>query len=704
MSQPLLSIGMIVKNEERCLEKCLKALDPLRQAIPCELVIADTGSTDRTKEIASKYADVLFDFEWVNDFSVARNAVMDRCSGKWYLTLDADEYLVPNIDELVTFLTSKNAEIKKQATIIQRNHFAKDMDGAYSDFNAMRMCRLDTGARYISTIHEHFNQQITYDDIYMLSSTIFDHDGYAYVSPEYKARKEARNLELLRKKLDDEPNNLKIILQCLESSATNTESRRYFSKYGIEKLQKATQNDPYWNSSAAVLAKQIALYLNHDSDPYQEEWFDWTFKKFPQSEHTMVDVNYSYTKYLFNKKRYIDCIKSGKDFLKALARKDKRANTSTIENFTGSLLHSHEFHKNEIKTLIAYAMIKENREEEAFKLLLETELYKQNNTVINNWFAAIIELKQTDKVTEQASKYIYSILKKYSDSPHSSFDYLFSRISLLFQVTDADKKHYNLFGKVLGTIGLSAKIADSKNKAEAEKFLNQIENWEEFMPVALKQAILLKATLPEDFYLMSSSRLTYLINDLAKIADELSDILINEYCTADYCNCFPQASFIYNLLLVTLTGNNVSLSDEIKSKLIDAFIFVADKFLVSCYNSELLKNEEFIVCIPTLHLFSWYLVKANKLKSENPLEYIKTLRTLINKIPQSKQVVEFLIEIFQKEAEIKKQEKIKNTSPELLKMAEQLKTMLSALPENSPELMAIKQSPVYKQLAFLIED
>ena len=73
-----------------CLEKCLNALEPLRQAIPCELVIADTGSTDKTKEIAEKYADILFDFKWVNDFSKARNAVMDKCSGKWYLTVDAD--------------------------------------------------------------------------------------------------------------------------------------------------------------------------------------------------------------------------------------------------------------------------------------------------------------------------------------------------------------------------------------------------------------------------------------------------------------------------------------------------------------------------------------------------------------------------------------------------------------------------------------
>ena len=56
------------------------------------------------------------------------------------------------------------------------------------------------------------------------------------------------------------------------------------------------------------------------------------------------------------------------------------------------------------------------------------------------------------------------------------------------------------------------------------------------------------------------------------------------------------------------------------------------------------------------------------------------------------------------EEEQKKQEMIKNAAPELVAMAEQLKTMLSAFPENSPELLAIRQSPMYKQVAFLIEN
>lgn len=703
MAQPLLSIGMIVKNEERCLEKCLKALKPLREAIPCELVIADTGSTDKTREIAAKYADILFDFEWINDFSAARNAVMDKCTGKWYLTLDADEYLVPDIDELVNFLTGKFATTMKQATIIQRNHFDKNMEGTYSDFNAKRMCRMDTSVRYASPIHEYFDQQITYDEIFILTNTIFDHDGYAHISPEHKAAKEKRNLELLEKKLETEPDNLKTILQCLESSANNTENRRYYTKYAISKLQSASPNDTDWTSYAANLAKQIALYLNFDCDPYQEDWFSWTFKTFPQSEHITIDTNYVYTKYLFSKERYIECIKAGKEYVKSYSKKDTTSNVASLEKITVSLLHAHEFHKNEILALIANAMIKENRESEALKFLTEINLYKQNDTVLNTWFTAIKELSICEKNSSKISNHISDILNKYSIETDHFYTHLITKISLSFS-SDNKKSTYKLFSEVKGTIGLSAKIADAKTKEEAEKYLTQIENWEEFMPSALKQVILLNAELPEEFYLMSSSHLALLINDLVKASEEIVNILINKYCNDEFCSFFPRTSFIYNLLLTILTNTNESLPSETKSVLIEKFVFVANIFLSSCYNSELLNNEEFIVCIPTLHLFSWYLVKAEKEKIQKPLEYIKTLRKLLKKIPQSKQLVEFLIEELRAQEEKKKQEQIKNASPELIAMANQLKTMLSAFPPDSPQLLAIKQSPMYKQVAFLIEE
>ena len=75
MEKPVLSIGIIFKNEIRCLDRCLKSLQPLRDALPCELVMADTGSGDGSREVAERYADILFDFPWINDFAAARKKV-----------------------------------------------------------------------------------------------------------------------------------------------------------------------------------------------------------------------------------------------------------------------------------------------------------------------------------------------------------------------------------------------------------------------------------------------------------------------------------------------------------------------------------------------------------------------------------------------------------------------------------------------------
>jgi len=80
---------MIVKNEERVLKRCLDSLADLMD----EIIIVDTGSTDKTKEIAQKYTDKIYDFEWINDFSAARNFAFSKASCEYIYTADADEML-----------------------------------------------------------------------------------------------------------------------------------------------------------------------------------------------------------------------------------------------------------------------------------------------------------------------------------------------------------------------------------------------------------------------------------------------------------------------------------------------------------------------------------------------------------------------------------------------------------------------------------
>ena len=101
----LLSIVMMVKNEERYLDKTLYALNDLRKDIDTELIILDTGSTDNTIEIAKKYTDKVYFEKWNDNFADMRNVSISYASGDWILILDADEKLT-NYDKLKEFFNS----------------------------------------------------------------------------------------------------------------------------------------------------------------------------------------------------------------------------------------------------------------------------------------------------------------------------------------------------------------------------------------------------------------------------------------------------------------------------------------------------------------------------------------------------------------------------------------------------------------------
>ncbi len=84
-----ISVCMIVKNEEKVLERCLRSL----QGIWDELIIVDTGSSDATKEIAARFTDKIYDFAWIDDFSAARNFAFSKTTCEYIYSADADEML-----------------------------------------------------------------------------------------------------------------------------------------------------------------------------------------------------------------------------------------------------------------------------------------------------------------------------------------------------------------------------------------------------------------------------------------------------------------------------------------------------------------------------------------------------------------------------------------------------------------------------------
>lgn len=84
-----ISLCMIVKNEEKILRRCLDSVADLVD----EIIIVDTGSDDRTKSIAAEYTESVYDFEWIDDFSAARNFAFSKATKEYIYSADADEVL-----------------------------------------------------------------------------------------------------------------------------------------------------------------------------------------------------------------------------------------------------------------------------------------------------------------------------------------------------------------------------------------------------------------------------------------------------------------------------------------------------------------------------------------------------------------------------------------------------------------------------------
>jgi glycosyltransferase involved in cell wall biosynthesis len=117
--KPTISLCMIVKNEQDWLEQCLASVKGLVD----ELIIIDTGSTDKTKEIATKHNAKLFDFEWKDDFAAARNFSISKATGDWILWLDADEAIAEKDHEYIKkFVREEQFPI----VVLEQRHWTND--------------------------------------------------------------------------------------------------------------------------------------------------------------------------------------------------------------------------------------------------------------------------------------------------------------------------------------------------------------------------------------------------------------------------------------------------------------------------------------------------------------------------------------------------------------------------------------------------
>lgn len=198
----LISLCMIVKNEEKLLPRCLESV----QKWVDEIIIIDTGSDDHTKSIARQYTDHVYDFEWSNDFSAARNESLRYATGKWILVLDADEYVQNSGHKQLRQLLEDNNTQKPFAFILNIMNFT---GSGYDETQVMestgaRLFRNHSAIRYTEAIHEQLTSSQGEIQFSPLTFTIF-HSGYTQEIVQQK-NKSQRNMSILNTMKSDHKN------------------------------------------------------------------------------------------------------------------------------------------------------------------------------------------------------------------------------------------------------------------------------------------------------------------------------------------------------------------------------------------------------------------------------------------------------------------------------------------------------------------
>ena len=247
---------MIVKNEEKNIRRALE----WAKDIVCEQIVVDTGSTDRTVEIAKDMGATVYHFAWINDFSAAKNFAIEKASGDWIAFLDADEYFsTEDTGKLLSTIQKINKKVfihdgkKYLCDVIDTALVQLGADGRIKEVvKQHRIFRNVPYVRYVGRIHE--NIQILDDHplikLDMTKELSIFHTGYAWTEETRKA-KSIRNIHLIKKELEREPDNSIWQLYMSESLsvADREEESLYYAKLAAEnmdqKLSRERRADAY---------------------------------------------------------------------------------------------------------------------------------------------------------------------------------------------------------------------------------------------------------------------------------------------------------------------------------------------------------------------------------------------------------------------------------------------------------------------------
>ncbi|WP_044974712.1 glycosyltransferase family 2 protein [Ruminococcus sp. HUN007] len=650
----LLSIGMIVKNEEKVLERCLKSLQPLMNAIPSELIIADTGSTDSTVEIAKKYTDNVFYFEWINDFAAARNSTLKKAKGKWYFFLDADEYLDEDVSEIINFFSIPELYLKyKTLEIMIRNYMDVNKTN-YRDACLARFQRINDPkdpVEFIGKIHESIwiRQPLGY------FSTILHHTGYCYSSAQQSMNKKNRNMQLMREEYEKNPNDLRLLSHLIDGAGNdNNEKEKYISEALV--IAKAERRHLYSN----VVYMQAVQNLQNSRPEYCLELCREYYDTLDGVENCVATVAVAMTeaKILSALARYNESYLAFCRYFDLYERykKDELILTDSSAHPVDGVTESEYIR---CICMAALDLKKSKRYDEAFQLLSKFDIVSLDGEDFKNVLGSIREICQDKKQYSTLAEYYGKIINCDDDNKCELSLYMME--STYYSIVGEDNRM--AFAKDVVNTGVKGKYSDlmklvltQNEKSFADDlltFIKNVDDWKE----GYSEAIYLAVKHGIDISGVVDNMIA------SEFRSKLEMIAVNHDDFAGYVLCYgvPESftSNIKRFLWITSMYEKAAyrsfmLDDNRKHEMYLMFTNLLGEYVSNIYNPELLQDEADIQVLPSLHKFGYYMLQANSaLLNGDSVGYVRGMKKALQNCESMKEIVEFMLERFKQKMGIK---------------------------------------------------
>ena len=356
----VLSIGLLVSNRKDTIKKCLDSLNPIREAIPCQLIITDTGCDAELRKMLEEYADTITEFTWCTDFSKARNANMSHATGEWYMYLDDDEWFI-DTDELIDFFTSGSYRNYDGACYLVRNY--QTMSGSvYTDDYLSRMVRLTPEIHFVGKIHEYL---VPVPQKNCLLGSLVEHYGYVFRNKEDVQRHYERNSKLLLEMIEEEPQNQRWWTHLAQEyiSIRDGEKLCRLSEDGLQLVEKLDDIESTLNRGTFYMCGILACECENDDE-----------REYQECEKTIADIRNTRLCQAFTKWwKAHSCLRMGR------YREAEKCLTDYLEEYRYFLKNERE-HIVQKQALIVGQCYDDIKLTEAYQMLMVAGL-KQNNPV-----------------------------------------------------------------------------------------------------------------------------------------------------------------------------------------------------------------------------------------------------------------------------------------------------------------------------------